>query len=152
MCRYPVLYECGATQELYFGKAEHAAFGKSLLYVKCTGEGCRSRAYFLGRTRAACGVCAKCTAGTGAGVAPGKEHGGDGGSETRPGYRAATDEDQRLRAAEDTEPRMARRNERSTLEDMAEAYYEKMQREGVDQAAEEDNGEQGRTKAVAPEA
>jgi hypothetical protein len=150
MCRYPVLYECGATQELYFGKAEHAAFGKSLLYVKCTGEGCRSRAYFLGRTRVACGVCAKCTAGKGAGVAQGKEHCGDGDSETRPGYSAAADEDQQLRA-EDAERRMARWNERSTLEDMAEAYYEKMQREGVDEAAEEENGEQRRTKAVAPE-
>jgi hypothetical protein len=147
MCRYSVLYECGAIQELYFGKAEHVAFGKSLLYGKCTGDGCRSLAYFLGRTRAACGVCVKCTAGKGgAGVAEAKEHGrdgGGGGGETRPGYRAATDEDQRLRAEESAERRMGRRNERSMLEDMAEAYYEKMQKEGGGEAAgeEDENGE-----------
>jgi hypothetical protein len=136
MCRYPVLYECGATQDLYFGKTEHTVFGKSLLYVKCTGEDCRSRAYFLGRTRIVCGVCVKCTAGTHAGVPQGKEATGDASRETCPGYRAATDEDQRLRA-EDTERQKVRRNERSTLEDMAAAYYETIEGERVEKEGEE---------------
>jgi hypothetical protein len=136
MCRYPVLYECGATQDLYFGKTEHTVFGKSLLYVKCTGEDCRSRAYFLGRTRIVCGVCVKCTAGTHAGVPQGKEATGDASRETCPGYRAATDEDQRLRA-EDTERQKVRRNERSTLEDMAAVYYERIERERVERGGEE---------------
>lgn len=136
MCRYQVLYECGATQDLYFCKAEHAAFGKSLLYAKCTGEGCKVRAYFLGKTRIACGVCAKCTAGKAAIVPQGKEGSGDASRETWPEYRAATDEDQALRA-EDTDRQKVQRNERSALEDMAEAYYEKIGRERAEEDCKE---------------